>query len=73
MILYSLSSLRGMCWRGIAPSHTIVTRDTYFSCANLPFPHAGVGKWKGWQGTLVLLSLAAPAKPVYEIFVGVCM
>ena len=36
----------------------IVTRGTYFSCANLPFPHAGGGN--GWQGTLALLSLTAP-------------
>ena len=41
IILYSPSSLEGMCQRGIAPSCTIVTRDTYFSCAIFPFPPAG--------------------------------
>ena len=51
------SSLQGMCWRGIVPSHTIVTRDTF----HVPFFLflLLVGE-RGWQGTLALLSLTAP-------------
>ena len=44
---YSPSPLEGMCWRGIVPSHTIFTRDTYFSHANLPCPLVGGGEKDG--------------------------
>ena len=68
---YSPSPLEGMCWRGIVPSHTIFTRDTYFSHANFPCPLVGGGKRMARHFGITVSH--CPAIPVYETFVGVCM
>ena len=58
--------LKDMCWRGIVPSHTIVTRDTYFSCTNLSFPLAGWGKREGMARHFGITVSCCPTTPVYE-------
>ena len=60
--------LEGIWWRGIVPSHTIATRDTYFSHANLPFPLAGGGK--GMARHFGITVSCCPATPVYETLWG---
>ena len=52
--------LEGMCWRGIVPSHTIVTRNTYCSHANLPFLLAGGEKGRDDNALWHYCVLTAP-------------
>ena len=57
-----------MCWRGIVPSCTIATGDTYFSHANLlPFLLVGAGMVRHYKCQIVS---HCPVTPLNDTFVG---